>query len=663
MGTRVRAASGVATQRRSVAHNPRAVATNAALRCSGAAAAAALAASANDAARVLRRGRALQDATTGGTQESVVDAAARLSLLEGRLQLRRLYRKVLVAQLLLDAQRCASGAQSDSRACSRLTRGAPLRAPRRAPPPEGGDEGDAALDADEALLDKVAQIERMQQTAASLQAALAQLRGRGLKVLFGDDSAAAEAAMRARVDADFEALTKGAAACLATLPHRSLAEARAAAEASLARRRDAADETGSVLRLGVGGQATRVKAELELLREQPLEVMQDVAEYSRGVWARLNGRAPRSTQAPALAGMPLPAPTRAAREARMVELALDAEAADAALTEAARGREAALKRRDPLGLPLAREIRELDAAVRDARAVLAVRTLQLEAERIYAALEEEATEVTDAGAARDAELAVLVAEFGVLDAALADRARLVGRGEAALVADDELDVLVRDIADLKTRLGISEDGGAGKDLSLGMLAEKCARSVRETGAKVTDGAEFLSRGVRLLGEDVTGSLSLVSRTLSGSTLKPREVQALRRTSRDLLTFIPFIIILIVPITPVGHVLVFSFLQRYFPGFFPSQFSSRRQELFRRFEGLRRELQEAEETAVAATEAAALKRAAEVVAALTRGESSPGFADLDETPPGVADLQERANKVAEAVLAGDDGEEQDGVPHA
>lgn len=57
-----------------------------------------------------------------------------------------------------------------------------------------------------------------------------------------------------------------------------------------------------------------------------------------------------------------------------------------------------------------------------------------------------------------------------------------------------------------------------------------------------------------------------------------QVAALRRTARDLLTFIPFTVILIAPLTPVGHVLIFSFLQRYFPGFFPSQFTGRRQEL-------------------------------------------------------------------------------------
>jgi hypothetical protein len=31
----------------------------------------------------------------------------------------------------------------------------------------------------------------------------------------------------------------------------------------------------------------------------------------------------------------------------------------------------------------------------------------------------------------------------------------------------------------------------------------------------------------------------------------------------------------------GHVLIFGFIQRYFPGFFPSQFTGRRQDLMRK----------------------------------------------------------------------------------
>jgi hypothetical protein len=74
---------------------------------------------------------------------------------------------------------------------------------------------------------------------------------------------------------------------------------------------------------------------------------------------------------------------------------------------------------------------------------------------------------------------------------------------------------------------------------------------------------------------------LFTKAALGGTLKAREVAALRRTARDLLTFIPFIIILIIPLTPLGHVLVFGFIQRYFPGFFPSQFTNQRQDLMMR----------------------------------------------------------------------------------
>ena len=44
---------------------------------------------------------------------------------------------------------------------------------------------------------------------------------------------------------------------------------------------------------------------------------------------------------------------------------------------------------------------------------------------------------------------------------------------------------------------------------------------------------------------------------AGGTLKPREVRGIRQTAKDIVVFVPFAIILIAPITPVGHVLVFG----------------------------------------------------------------------------------------------------------
>ena len=52
------------------------------------------------------------------------------------------------------------------------------------------------------------------------------------------------------------------------------------------------------------------------------------------------------------------------------------------------------------------------------------------------------------------------------------------------------------------------------------------------------------------------------------TLKPREAKLLQRIAKDLFTLVPFVIILIIPLSPLGHVLVFSFIQRFFPGDLP-----------------------------------------------------------------------------------------------
>jgi predicted DNA-binding protein YlxM (UPF0122 family) len=57
----------------------------------------------------------------------------------------------------------------------------------------------------------------------------------------------------------------------------------------------------------------------------------------------------------------------------------------------------------------------------------------------------------------------------------------------------------------------------------------------------------------------------------------------RRTFKDFVTFIPVIIILIIPLSPVGHVLVFGAIQRVFPDFFPSCFTERRQNLLQLYE--------------------------------------------------------------------------------
>ena len=466
--------------------------------------------------------------------------------------------------------------------------------------------------------------------------------------------------------------------------------------------------------------------------------------------------------APATTALPLPplASTRAARAVSRAALASDVAVLEAALQGASVAREARVRavfsgpaRARLLLGSAASELRSLDAAVAALTRAAALRSLQLEAEAAYGALEDEALDVAqgtqDAGfllfrQGSSEELALLAAEFALLDNALAAAAaaagladvredevaaavleRLAGWKEekkveggngggeaslssmssstsssssspspspspssspsplsrafpatvaaaaAALVAlpydDTGLEALAREVPDLRRRLGIADDavfslvaraaageallpsspssasgsgnGATGNSLwssnsspaamlSAAMSPQRIKEAVSESGEKVVEGALFFARGLKLLGSDVRSSCGLFTRAAAGASLKPREVAALRRTARDVATFVPFTAILITPLTPVGHVLIFGFLQRYFPGFFPSQFTSRRQELMMRYEALRKELVAAQEASMQEAEAAELARAAAAVARLTAPKQAAALSSME-----------------------------------
>ncbi|CAI5974161.1 unnamed protein product [Closterium sp. NIES-64] len=298
-------------------------------------------------------------------------------------------------------------------------------------------------------------------------------------------------------------------------------------------------------------------------------------------WRRLNGRPPTTELEPLASGLPRPDSTGDKEEEKKLKLLLEVEALDKRLNEAIRSREQRLRQRNVLvRARLAREIKALDDEVNELRKELAVRTLQLQMQVIYMFLEQELLFAADSQDMRsDEDESLLVAEYGLLDADLARLRTAVDRNEAILIEDEELEALAIDIPDLKFRLGIMEEPSVP-------LQQRAQMTMEEAKGKVGEGASFFWRGVRLLAGDVAYSARLFWVAATGTTLKAREVQTLRRTATDLLVVIPFAIILIAPITPVGHVAVFGFLQRYFPGFFPSAFSSRRQEVMVRYENLK-----------------------------------------------------------------------------
>jgi len=221
------------------------------------------------------------------------------------------------------------------------------------------------------------------------------------------------------------------------------------------------------------------------------------------------------------------------------------------------------------------KIRSSSSTLERKRYELSFQTLNYELERIYTYLDTDLGNMSAKGYIPLSDR-LNVAEFGLLESQIENLNRQIAIGE--IVDEDVLSVVLDQTNDFKRRLGI--------DYSVaGFTFDRESiiiwwNDVVDKGKK---GLAFYGKGCQLLSNDVGFSSSLIGRALTGYTLKPREVRTLRRTFKDVITCVPVIIILVIPLSPVGHVLVFGAIQRFFPDFFPSCFTERRQNLLSLYE--------------------------------------------------------------------------------
>eukprot|EP00210_Caulerpa_lentillifera_P006373 g6088.t1 len=369
-----------------------------------------------------------------------------------------------------------------------------------------------------------------------------------------------------------------------------------------------------------------VALKLQQVREIPpedyLSGLQSTALYLKDLWDRLNGGGSSVKRSLLPSDLPRPLSTMEQSRTNMSQLVILVEKLEKKLKDASKAREAKLQKAGANDrLSLAFQMKMMDDEVLQITRLLAVRSLQLQMEYIYRTLEEEALEISEdpkspgyiSRQGSTEELSLLTAEFSLLEDQLKAVTQRLLQSPTKLVRDTVLQNLVDEIEDLRRRLGIRSDVVFGDSR---LTWRKVNLQVHQALETIQEGLNFLARGVRLLGSDLVYSSRLFSKATIGGTLKPREVAALRRTARDILAFIPFAVILIVPLTPVGHVLVFGFLQRYFPEVFPSQFTNRRQDIMNKYDVLRQQLQKAQEKATQDEEEAELAQASEVVARLT-----------------------------------------------
>lgn len=224
---------------------------------------------------------------------------------------------------------------------------------------------------------------------------------------------------------------------------------------------------------------------------------------------------------------------------------------------------------------LRQQIRKSSDELEAKTAQVTFQNLNYELERIYTYLEGELGNTAAKGYI-PLQDRLNVAEFGMLESQLDNFNYQIELSE--ILDSDVLAVVADQVVDFKRRLGIDY-----YVTGLTFDSEAIQMWLGDIWVKTKNGFAFYVKGTRLFIDDVVFCTSLILRALQGYTLKPREVRTLRRTFKDTITFIPVVIILIIPLTPIGHVIVFGAIQRVYPDFFPSCFTERRQNLLELYE--------------------------------------------------------------------------------
>ncbi|CAI6004516.1 unnamed protein product [Closterium sp. NIES-64] len=100
---------------------------------------------------------------------------------------------------------------------------------------------------------------------------------------------------------------------------------------------------------------------------------------------------------------------------------------------------------------------------------------------------------------------------------------------------------------------------------------------------IREGGADAWRGTQLLSTDVAVAMKMLQRAALGQPLTDREAKVLKRTLTDMASVIPIGILMLIPMTPVGHAAVLAAIQRYAPHLFPSSYNEDRLDAARRLE--------------------------------------------------------------------------------
>ncbi|KAA0025235.1 LETM1-like protein [Cucumis melo var. makuwa] len=142
--------------------------------------------------------------------------------------------------------------------------------------------------------------------------------------------------------------------------------------------------------------------------------------------------------------------------------------------------------------------------------------------------------------------------------------------------ESETDEDLKDADDTGSTFRNSENSQLVQIQKKDNIIEKSIDKLKETGTDVW-------QGTQLLAIDVAAAMGLLRRVLIGDELTGKEKKALRRTLTDLASVVPIGVLMLLPVTAVGHAAMLAAIQRYVPSLIPSTYGQERLNLLRQLE--------------------------------------------------------------------------------
>lgn len=109
------------------------------------------------------------------------------------------------------------------------------------------------------------------------------------------------------------------------------------------------------------------------------------------------------------------------------------------------------------------------------------------------------------------------------------------------------------------------------------------RFVRDSTKKLVTVSNDIWMGTRLLFIDVKDAFGLLVKQLRGNKITNRERGKIDRTLNDLANLVPITILMLIPVSAVGHAAMLAAIKKYMPSLIPSPYSSKRLNLVKQLE--------------------------------------------------------------------------------